>query len=97
MITSENLVRLAGPTLKDAQAWFSALRPHASGVYVDGWVLHDGFQGADGVTLEAARIISSTVKKILVNSYRWPDALAVYDLCADAHPRNGQPQVHPSP
>lgn len=97
MITSENLVRLAGPTFKDAQAWFSALRPHSSGVYVEGWVLHDGFHGADGVTPEAARIISATVKKILVNSYRWPDALAVYDLCADAHPRSGELSIPTSP
>lgn len=83
MITEENLPRLEGQSWKDAKAWFAALRPHRSGVYVGGWHMDDGFSGAEGVSPEAARAISQTAKQILVNSHRWPDSSAAYDLCAD--------------
>jgi len=82
-ITPENLPQLAGPSWKEAKAWFAGLRPHQTGVYVPGWHLDDGFEGAEGVTPKAAKLIAATAKQILVNSHRWHDSSTAYDLCAD--------------
>jgi len=82
MITIDNLTHPAGPGLEEAKAWFSALRPHPTGVSLPGWHADDGFEGSDGVDADATRKINRIVAEMRRDAGTWPDPDVLYRLCA---------------